>query len=204
MSPFEGMLRYYITDRSQIGGTQALLDAIARNLRAGVEMIQLRERDLSARELFALTQAVLRLPNPRGTKLLVNDRTDVAIAAGAAGVHLRGGSIEAGRIRTIVPGDFAIGVSCHTVEEVAVAESEGVDFVVLAPIYVTPGKGAPLGLGPLEEAARRVRIPVLALGGVTAERARECRNAGAAGIAGISVFQHQGSADSRGSGDGRA
>jgi thiamine-phosphate pyrophosphorylase len=190
MSPRERLVRYYITDRSQIGGSiAALMETIARNLTAGVEMIQLRERDLPARELLALTQAVLRLSNPGGTKVLVNDRSDVAMVAGAAGVHLRGGSVEAARIRAIAPADLVIGVSCHTVEEVARAEGEGASFAVLAPIYTTVGKGPPLGLGPLAEAARSVRIPVLALGGVTAARTQECLDAGAAGIAGISLFQ---------------
>jgi thiamine-phosphate pyrophosphorylase len=183
------MLRYYITDRAQLGSMQALLANVARQLAAGIEMIQLRERDLPARDLLALSAAVLRLPNPRGTRLLINDRTDVALACGAAGVHLRGNAVAPRRIRTIAPGDFLIGVSCHSVEQVRRAEDEDASFAVLAPIFATPGKGPALGLGPLAEAAAAVRIPLLALGGITHERAIACKDAGAAGIAGISLFQ---------------
>jgi thiamine-phosphate pyrophosphorylase len=185
------MIRYYITDRGPLGSTAALLANIADQLAAGIEMIQLRERDLSARALLTLAEAVLRLPNPRGTKLLINDRTDVALACGAAGVHLRGNAVAPSRIRAIVPDSFLIGVSCHTVDEVRRAENEGASFAVLAPIFATPGKGPALGIGPLAEAARAVRIPVLALGGITKERDRECMRAGAAGIAGISLFQRR-------------
>jgi thiamine-phosphate pyrophosphorylase len=189
MSPPEKFLRYYITDRGQLGSMQALIGTIARNLTAGVEWIQLRERELAARDLFALTQAVLQLPNPHGTKILVNDRTDVALAAGAAGVHLRGHSIAASRIRAMAPADFLIGVSCHSVDDVAWAESEGASFAVIAPVYETLGKGPAVGLEMLAAAARSVRIPVLALGGVNESRIAECLQAGAAGIAGISLFQ---------------
>jgi thiamine-phosphate pyrophosphorylase len=191
MSPREKFLRYYITDRGQLGGTQALLKTIARNLAAGVDWIQLRERDLPAQDLFALTQAVLQLPNPNHAKILVNDRTDVALAAGAAGVHLRGNSVAASRLRAIAPPEFLIGVSCHSVDDVQRAEAEGASFAVIAPIYVTPGKGPALGLQILADAARAVRIPVLALGGVTAERIPDCLGSGAAGVAGISLFQRE-------------
>lgn len=183
------MVRYYISDRLALGGSAALIDNIARQLRLGIELIQLRERDLSARDLDALAGAVLRLPNPHGTRILVNDRTDVALAAGAAGVHLRGNSPPPARIRVIAPADFLIGVSCHSVDDVCRAEQEGGSFAVLAPIFPTAGKGPPLGLAPLAQAARRVRMPVLALGGISAQRIRECVDAGAAGIAGISLFQ---------------
>jgi thiamine-phosphate pyrophosphorylase len=182
------MIRYYITDRAQLPeGT--LLENIARRLAEGIEMIQLRERDLPARQLHALVAAVLHLPNPHGTRILVNDRADIALSAGATGVHLRGNSAAASRIRTIAPAAFLIGVSCHSVEEVRRAADEGATFAVLAPIFATPGKGSPLGLAQLAEAARALRIPVLALGGITADRIPQCLDAGASGIAGISLFQ---------------
>jgi len=182
-------MRYYITDRSQLPANVSLLDCVARQLAAGVEMIQIRERDLSGRELFRLTQAILQLPNPHGSRILVNDRCDVALAVRASGVHLRGNSVAASRIRSIAPAGFLVGVSCHSVEEVRRAAGEGASFAVLAPIFPTPGKGPALGLGVLGEAVRSVDIPVLALGGVTKDRARDCMAAGAAGIAGISLFQ---------------
>ena len=183
------MIRYCITDRAQLR-KETLLKNIARRMAEGIEMIQLRERDLSARELHALVEAVLQLPNPHGSKVLVNDRIDVALATCAAGVHLRGNSVAPSRIRGIAPSDFLVGVSCHTVDEVRRAAVEGASFAVLAPIYTTPGKGPPLGIEVLTAAARAVRIPVLALGGVTTQRVRECLDAGAAGIAGITLFQN--------------
>ena len=185
------MTRYYITDRAPLGSTSALLANIAHQLASGIEMIQLRERDLPARELLALAETVLRLPNAGGSRLLINDRTDVALACGAAGVHLRGNSVAPSRIRAIAPTGFLIGVSCHSVDEVRRAQDEDASFAVLAPIFATPGKGPALGIRPLGEAVRAVRIPVLALGGITQERTQECLAAGAAGIAGISLFQRR-------------
>ena len=183
------MIRYYITDRRQLPAHESLLDCIARQLNLGIEMIQLRERDLDAHELYTLAQAVLALPNPQGTRLLINDRVDVALAAGAGGVHLRGHAPAPLTIRATAPSDFLIGVSCHSVDEVRRSADEGASFAVLAPIYPTPGKGPALGLDCLRDAAAAVAIPVLALGGITAQRIAECLAMGAAGIAGISMFQ---------------
>jgi len=172
-------LRYCIVDRNGFGVVER---AVAR----GVELVQIRDKGLEARALLELTRRVLDLTQRTKTRVLVNSRADVALAAGADGVHLPAGSIAPNTFRGI--GVKQIGVSCHTVEEVRRAETEGANFVVFGPVFDSPGKGPAVGLGALREAASAVAIPVLALGGVTEKNAPLCLDHGAAGVAGIRLF----------------
>ena len=184
--------RCYITDRHSLPAGVTLFDNIARNLAAGLEWIQIREKNLSARDLFDLTQQVLNLPNPHGSKILVNTRVDVALAAGAAGAHLPAGSPAPSVWRALRPPGFLIGVSCHTVDEVRTAEDQGADYAVFGPVFAPRSKSTtlePCGIAGLVQAVRAVRIPVLALGGITASNTVDCVQTGAAGIAAISLYQ---------------
>jgi len=213
-------LLYYITDRSQFRGDElarrrALLAKIGEAARAGVDYIQLREKDLRVRELETLASdalsamrnsAPLRTAN-RGlstgpelrTRLLINSRTDVALAVGADGVHLRADDVaphEARRVfeafapQPLTTDHFLVAASCHTAADVFRAEAEKADFAVFAPVFGKRGapETPPAGLAALQEACR-AKIRVLALGGVTIDNAASCLNAGAAGVAGIRLFQ---------------
>ena len=206
------MFVYYITDRTQFPGderarTVALLGKIAEAARWGVDLIQLREKDLSADQLESLARAavqVVRGQTPqapisgRRTRILINSRVDVAIACAADGVHLRSDDISPRDVRNVwrssAPrgegGPALIGISCHSHAEVAKARLEGADFAVFAPVFEKkemPGTISS-GLEALRQACQE-SIPVLALGGVTLENAGACLEAGAAGIAAIRLFQ---------------
>lgn len=180
-----GLIRCYITDRTSC--PRDLLENIERNIRDGVEYIQLREKDLSARELLAFAIRAVDAARGSATRILINDRTDVALAAGAHGVHLRSGSFRPEELRAIVPAGFVIGVSCHTHEDLR--EAAAADFAVYGPVFASPGKGPPTGIDALAAAIRNSPVPVLALGGVTLANAHQCLDAGAAGIAAIRLFQ---------------
>jgi thiamine-phosphate pyrophosphorylase len=169
------MLRCCITDRTL-------------NFTRDVDWVQVRDKDLPAREMIAVVRRAVEVSR----KVLVNSRVDVALAAGAAGVHLPSGSIAASGWRRITPAGFLIGVSCHSLEDVVQAEREGADYVMFGPVFTPLSKRsdlAPRGLEELGRVSRVVRIPVLALGGITEKNAADCVAAGAAGVAGITLFR---------------
>lgn len=174
---------YLVTDRHQTAG-RPLLSVVGRAVRAGVRAVQLRERDLTARQLLALAMD-FRQEIPK-VELFINDRVDLALALPSHGVHLRESSLPTSVVRSMLRPRQLLGRSVHSIDGAVVAERQGADFVVLGPIYDTPSKrkyGPPLGLRVLEEAARQIRVPIFAIGGITAARAREVRQAGGFGIA---------------------
>jgi thiamine-phosphate pyrophosphorylase len=178
------MWRYYIT-----GGTENVVEYIRRAIDDSVEYIQIREKHLNARALFHLVSQAVQAAESTSTRILVNTRADIAIAAGAHGVHLPANSIAPRLLRSIAPPEFIIGVSCHTLDEITRAHQESADFAVFGPIFDTPGKGPALGLDALHAACAATKLPILALGGITWQNASLCIEAGAAGIAGIRLFQ---------------
>jgi thiamine-phosphate pyrophosphorylase len=217
---------YYITDRKQFSGGPAeqrrrLLEKIAEAASCGVDFIQLREKDLSSRELENLAReavATVRENSQGGatddraqsTRFLINSRVDVAIAVGADGVHLPANDLSPSEARAIWNSSMSltgphsqpvVGISCHSAGDIQRARDQGADFAVFAPVFekvTTSEKHAGVGLAALRaacgaaaSASASKRFPVLALGGVTLENARSCVEAGAAGIAGIRLFQFQ-------------
>jgi thiamine-phosphate pyrophosphorylase len=169
--------------------------AISLAAEAGCQLIQIRERDLPARDLLRFVQAAVSIAHSYKTKVLVNERMDIALAAGADGVHLRTSSFSAREARKISRRfgmtDFLVSVSTHSMEEAVSAESAGADLVLFGPVWEPLSKKsvmAPAGLIKLQQVAAAVRIPVLALGGVERENYADALRQGAAGIAAISLF----------------
>ena len=171
------MIRCYITDR---------LDNIKRVASQGVELIQIRNKDIESRALLELTRAALALTRSTRTKVVVNGRADVALAAAAHGVHLRSHPVPPAEWKRRWP-HLTVGVSCHSI--VDLKNAAGADYAFFSPIFDTPGKVPAKGIPELEEAVKESPVPVLALGGVTWQNAEECLRAGAAGIAGIRLFE---------------
>jgi thiamine-phosphate pyrophosphorylase len=180
-----GFRLYLITDRA--ASPRPLVDVVEECLGAGLRAVQLREKDLEVRALLALAAPLREATRHHGARLLVNDRADVALAAGADGVQRTHASLPVAALREITPPGFLIGASAHSTAEACEAAVQGADFVVFGPVYDTPSKrryGAPQGLAALEAAAAASTRPVLAVGGITPERVGEVRAAGAAGVAG--------------------
>lgn len=227
----------YSTDRAllqPLNPDAILLQNISAAIEAGVDWVQLREKDIAARELVQLARTVIGIANrdiakgdiaidaanevPKrdiadrtaemvrarsgerlgtGARVIVNDRLDVALAAGAAGVHLGGDSASVVDVARWcragnAPAGFSIGVSCHSIEEARQAEKGGADYVFFGPVFDTPSKrqfGSPQGIGQLADVCRALTIPVIAIGGINEDTAIECLQAGAAGVAAIRLFQ---------------
>jgi thiamine-phosphate pyrophosphorylase len=194
------LLLYYITDRTQFPGDESerrlrLLEKIAEAARAGIDYVQLREKDLGGRALESLARdAVHLIRQAHGpTRLMVNSRTDVALAANAHGVHLRSADVSPAEVRKIWqagqgPSQPVVAVSCHHEFEVASAETAGANFVVFGPVFEEKGPFQAKSRDRLLQVCRN-QVPVLALGGVTLKDAHACVAAGASGIAGIRLFQ---------------
>lgn len=174
----------------------SLYDSIPRAIAAGINWIQIREKNLDARALLGVSRFAVSAAHGAQTRVSINDRLDIALAANAAGIHLGEKSLP---LETVVEWrrssgrtDFQIGVSCHSVESAHAAQAGGANYVFFGPVFATPSKaafGAPQGLDRLREVCASVKIPVLAIGGVNFENAPQCLKAGASGIAAIRLFQ---------------
>jgi thiamine-phosphate diphosphorylase len=187
------VIRLFVTDRARFGLTPAaLVERAALAARGGAGIIQVRERDLDDGRLIDLVRRVIEAVRDTDARVLVNDRTDVAIASGAAGVHLRGDSPPAARVRTIVPEGFLIGRSVHALEEIdAAVAGGGCDYLLFGTVFPSAGKpaGHPVaGLDGLARACARSPLPVIAIGGMTPEREFDVARAGAAGLAAVGWF----------------
>ena len=179
-----------VTDRTQTRGRD-LAALVVECVAAGLPAVQVREKDLSAAELAALCRRLREPTRERGTLLIVNDRADVALAVGADAVQRTHASLSVAEIRTVVDKRLRVAASVHSRQDALSAEAEGADWIVFGPVYDTASKrryGAPQGLAKLEAVTRAVRIPVVAIGGITPERVREVRAAGAHGVAAISAI----------------
>lgn len=189
--PAKRPLCYYITDRRRLHGT-SLIACIRKAIEHGVDFVQIREKDLDDRALFNLTSDVLACVRDTQCRVLVNGRADIALAAGAHGVHLPSTGLQVPDVRPWVPDDFLIGVSVHTLPEVRRACAQGADYLLLGHIFPTQSKaghGPPLGLHRLNNACAVSSVPVLGLGGIKAELIESVLDTGAAGVAGIGLFQ---------------
>lgn len=193
----------YVTDRKTLGPSDAFRGAVSSTVEkirlaaaAEADWVQVREKDLSAKELLALVTQAVSIGESR-VKVIVNDRLDAALAAGAAGVHLGRESVAVSEVvqwcrAGNAPAELLIGASCHSLDEARQAEAAGANYAFFGPVFDTPSKrafGAPRGIAQLREVCREIRIPVIAIGGLDQGNAMECLRGGASGIAAIRLFQ---------------
>ncbi|RJQ52390.1 MAG: thiamine phosphate synthase [Nitrospiraceae bacterium] len=180
---------YLITDRKLTADRYSLTASVEKALKGGVRAIQLREKDLGTRELLTLAHKMRKLTEKYNARLFINDRFDIALAAGADGVQLTQNSIPADAVRRVVKDKLMIGVSTHSLKEAKEAEKARADFITLGPVYRTPSKlkyGKPVGIDILKTVCGKVNIPVFAIGGIKNNKIKEAKEAGAYGIAMIS------------------
>jgi thiamine-phosphate pyrophosphorylase len=184
---------HFVTDRRRYTlSIPELVARAARAVRAGVDVIQVREHDLPDNQLVALVREVVAVAAGGSTRVVVNDRTDVAIAAGGAGVHLPGNAAAASRVRAMTPDGFLIGRSVHSLAEVdAAIAAGGCDYLLFGTVYASEGKPeghAVAGLDALRQVCARSPLPVIAIGGMNWARAAAVRDAGASGFAAVGLF----------------
>ncbi|MGH9345563.1 MAG: thiamine phosphate synthase [Terriglobia bacterium] len=181
----------YITDHKK-PEDQLLPALLTEAIGCGIDLIQIRQKFMETRPLMRLAGPAIDRARGTLSRVVINDRLDMALALGAAGVHLGSHSLPARAVRPVVPPGFLVGVSCHSLEEAEAAELAGADYLLLGPVFETPSKrayGPPLGLDLFRQIAAQVKTPTLALGGITLDRVKPCLDAGAAGIAAIRLFK---------------
>lgn len=198
--PARRPLYYCVTDRRRLL-PQDFRPRIRRLIRWGIDFIQIREKDLDDRELFLLVRNVVADARSSACRILVNGRADVALAAGAHGIHLPSSGLHADDLRPWLPDGFLVGVSVHSEDEALRAWTSGADYVLAGPVHATPSKagmGPPLGLARFREICCSIPVPVLGLGGIDAGTVNAVLDAGAAGVAAIRLFQESSEIDFRG------
>ena len=197
--PARRPLYYYVTDRRLLR-PQDLRSRVRGLIRWGIDFIQIREKHLDDRDLFLLARNVVADARSTDCRVLVNGRADVALAAGAHGVHLPSSGLRPGDLRPWLPDGFLVGVSVHSEDEAVRAWTSGADYVLAGPISATPSKAGtvpPLGIARFREICSSVPVPVLGLGGIDAGTVKAVLDAGAAGVAAIRLFQEGSGIDFR-------
>jgi len=178
-----------VTDRARLGAGRTILDQVRQAAAAGIDLVQIRERDLDAAALASIVAQAVALTRGSSTRIVVNDRLDVALACGADGVHLRGDSLPIAAARRLAPPPFLVGRSVHSAAEARAAT--GADYLIAGTVFHTSSKsGTPalLGLDGLRTVVRESASPVLAIGGISIDRMAEVGATGAAGVAAIGLF----------------
>lgn len=179
---------YLITDRRL---TSHLEWAVEEALKSGVRAVQIREKDMTAKDLVALSRNIQEIVRRYSAKVFINDRADIALALSLDGVHLGSSSLPPDVVERLSGGRLLIGASTHSLDEALEAEARGADFITFGPVYETPSKlkyGKPVGIKALKDVTKRIKIPVFAIGGINKKNIPEVMDAGAYGIALISVI----------------